>query len=322
VIVLIGILALLAGSRALWPLRAQGRQEIKEAAKKALKAFLAQPTQPGVKGQRIGVLTDSRITESSGLAAGRRNRDVLWTHNDSGDGPFLFAVDRKGNTLARLTVTGAQSVDWEDIAIGPGADGKPALYIGDIGDNGHKRTDTVVYRIAEPPVDMTRTKQEATSSTAEKFPYRFPDGPHDCETLMVHPHTGDIYLVTKESSGNSGVYAFPKPLRPGVTAVLKKLASVTFASSLLSGQWADKERLTTGGDIAPDARHLVIRTYLMAYEWDIAPRQSLAEAFKGKPAQTMLPLTRQGEAICYRADGKAWLISSEGANAPLFEIPR
>ena len=39
---------------------------------------------------------DRALVEVSGLAAGRRNPDVLWTHNDSGNGP-VFAIDQAGD---------------------------------------------------------------------------------------------------------------------------------------------------------------------------------------------------------------------------------
>ena len=38
-------------------------------------------------------IRDPRITESSGLAASRLHPGIYWTHNDSDDGPYLYAVD-------------------------------------------------------------------------------------------------------------------------------------------------------------------------------------------------------------------------------------
>src|SRR5207248_3297632 len=116
-------------------LRAEAQQSAHRAAQEAIQAFRKPNAAPP---RLLAKLADARITESSGLAASRTTPGVLWTHNDSGDGPYLFAIDRKGNTLARYRVPKADNVDWEDIAIATGADGKPILYIGDIGDN-HSR---------------------------------------------------------------------------------------------------------------------------------------------------------------------------------------
>src|SRR5437764_643295 len=41
-------------------------------------------------------LESREVTESSGIVASRRNPGLFWTHNDSGDGPFVYAFDRAG----------------------------------------------------------------------------------------------------------------------------------------------------------------------------------------------------------------------------------
>src|SRR5215813_6353086 len=98
-------------------------------------------------------LENQSIKESSGIAASRRNTGVFWTHNDSGDGPFIFAFDRQGKHRGVWRVIGAKAVDWEDMAIGPGSRrGRSYLYLGDIGDNSKKRDQITVYRVAEPQV--------------------------------------------------------------------------------------------------------------------------------------------------------------------------
>src|SRR5207245_3442426 len=60
-----------------------------------------------------------RLVESSGVAVSHAYPGVLWTHNDSGDGPYLYATDLRGTDRGALLVPGAQAIDWEDIALGP-----------------------------------------------------------------------------------------------------------------------------------------------------------------------------------------------------------
>ena len=48
-------------------------------------------------------LQASELTESSGIA---ELNGQLWTHNDSGDQPRLFAFDLSGQLLAQVTVSG------------------------------------------------------------------------------------------------------------------------------------------------------------------------------------------------------------------------
>src|SRR4030095_7791087 len=59
------------------------------------------------------------LKESSGLAISRTQPGVLWSHNDSGDGPNLSAIDGSGKLLGVFRGTGAMARDWEDIAAGP-----------------------------------------------------------------------------------------------------------------------------------------------------------------------------------------------------------
>src|ERR1044071_5094700 len=112
---------------------------------------------------RIAQIKDESINESSGLVASRTNKGAYWTHNDSGDGPFIYALDARGNSLGTYRVEGAHNRDWEDIAAGPGPQrNRSYLYIGDIGDNDSKRSEVVVYRVPEPqltPTDKSSTKK-------------------------------------------------------------------------------------------------------------------------------------------------------------------
>lgn len=290
------------------------------AQKEALKAFFQKGAVKASGARQIGTLSDKRINESSGLAYSRTTPGVLWTHNDSGDGPYIYAINLKGKTLARYTVSGASNSDWEAMSIGPGRGGKPAIYIGDVGDNGSNRDDAAIYRIPEPRVNIAKTKDELDTTVAEKFPYRFPDGARNCETVLVHPQTGKVFLITKMPDGVSGIYAFPMPLRPNERVTLKKLGTVSFPSGF-SGRLGEAERLISDGAFSPDGRRVILRNYLTAYEWTIAPNQSLQDALKGTRRQRTLPLLSQGEAICYRPDGKAVYITSENKNSPLYEVP-
>jgi hypothetical protein len=247
-------------------------------------------------------------------------KGVLWTHNDSGNKPEIFAINLKGELLARLTVSGANNNDWEAMGIGPGANGKPALYIGDVGDNNFDRTNTAIYRVPEPRINTTQRKFKGDTVLAERFPYRYPDGAHNCETMLVHPQTGAVYLVTKMPDGVSGIYQFPMPLRANETVTLKKLGTVTFKTAF-TGRIGDAEKQISDGAISPDGRRVILRNYLTAYEWDIAPNQSVADAMKKPRRQRIIPFVSQGEAICYRPDSKAVYITSENENSPLYEVP-
>ena len=270
---------------------------------------------------RLAELEDDAITESSGIVASRRNPDIFWTHNDSGDGPILYAFDRKGKNMGRWRVAGAQAVDWEDIAAGPGPQpGVSYLYIGDIGDNVSRRESITVYRVAEPSItshgdSSSRAVQQVTEE-AEAIRLKYPDGKHDAETLMVHPTTGDIYIITKSLRITSGVYKLKAPYSASVVNTLERLGEIS-VPNLAAG-------LITGGDISPDGRRVVLCDYLAAYE--VSLPANLADNFDQiwkQPMETIeLGQRRQGESVCYRLDGQAILATSEKQPTPLIEVKR
>jgi hypothetical protein len=266
---------------------------------------------------------DPRVDECSGLAVSARSGSYFFVHNDSGDGPFVYAIDRTGETLARFTVPGASALDWEDMARGRDPAGKPVLFLADIGDNPRLRTAVVLYRIPEPTVDRKWVREERRTEAATRFELRYPDGAHDAETLLVHPTTGEVFLVTKAREG-SRVYAAPDPLRPDTPNVLRKVADLRldrFPPTAGSARDLIGALLVTGGDFAPDGKHVVLRTYTDAHEWRI-PAAGLAAAFDTEPAHLPMPALRGGEAIAYARDGRSLLISNEALNAPVFELKR
>ena len=270
---------------------------------------------------QLARLKDPAITESSGIIASRTTPGVYWTHNDSGDGPFIYSFDRQGKSRGVWRVSGAAARDWEDIAAGPGPDrNRSYLYVGDIGDNDGQRTTIDVYRFVEPTIraeDVRSTKSKPQSTeTAEAIHLRYPDGKHDAETLLVHPVTGDLYVITKELWGKANVYKAAAPLDPSGTIKMVHLGGLNIPS-LLGG-------FVTGGDISPDGRRVALCDYLRGYEIVIGDRavRSFDAIWKEPIKVIALGQRKQGEAICYRLDGKALLSTSEGSHSPLIEIVR
>lgn len=269
------------------------------------------------RAREIAQVAVRGLTESSGLAASRSRPGVFWTHNDSGDEPWLYAFDRSGKNRGRVRVRGAKAFDWEALSLGPGP--KPQvdyLYIGEIGDNDRARKELLVYRVPEPPAGATQTE------TAETLRFTFPDGPHDAEALMVHPASGDLYIVTKARGMDSAtaVYKAAAPLKAGKAVALKHLTDVDLPDAspftLLVGR-------ISGGDISPDGKRVIVCDYFGAYEAVLPDGSGNFDAiWKARWNTLEVPGRRQGEAICYRHDGKAVLATSEGSPFPLIEAER
>jgi len=296
------------------------------------KAAGSMPVQPPVQTKRnktsgvyrapqvLGSIKSSAITESSGLVASRNSPGLYWTHNDSGDGPFIYAIDTNGQLRGVWRVRGAEAVDWEDIAAGPGpVAGKNYLYIGDIGDNSANRPEIVIYRVPEPLItnsDMQSTKSKPrTTEVADAIRLRFPDGKHDAETLLVHPKTGIIYILNKVPLANPSVYEARPPFTMSGINTMKRLGELK-VPSLFGG-------VLTGGDISPDGRRVALCDYFQGYELSLPDKsQNFDDIWHQRMEGFDLGKRKQGESIAYRLDGRALLATSEGRSSPLIEVLR
>lgn len=240
-------------------------------------------------------LDDTRLTESSGLAPSRRHAGLFYTHNDSGDTARFFAFTPGKAGVREIAVEGARNIDWEDMASAQ-VRGRSYLYFADVGDNSQKREFVTVYRIPEPDLNATKVKPDRT------YTLRYPDGAENCETLLIHPRTGEAFLVAKSTAEESGVYA-AGVLGDRVEIRLRRVGSIRIPVPV--GQ----ARLTTGGSVSPDGSSVIIRTYVAAYVWQA---RKFGDWYRNAPTLVPLALERQGESIAFSADGTAVLTTSEG----------
>jgi hypothetical protein len=230
-------------------------------------------------GRPLFAFTDRGIAESSGLVDTGR---VVYTVNDSGSAPVLYAVDpRTGDTTGRTTYTPDEVEDVE--ALAPGRAG--TVWVADVGDNRRSREHVSLYR-ARP----------GASTAAPRFNLVYPDGPRDAETLLSHPRSGRLFVVSKTVFGGT-VYVVPVGTRPGSTVTMRRFAQVP--------------GLITDGAFLPDGRHVVLRSYATATVF----------TFPGfEPRGTFdLPEQRQGEAVSVGPRGRV-LLSSEGVGAEVLRV--
>ena len=263
---------------------------------------LCGPLRVGVAGRVDG----AGPVELSGLVLSRRQSQVLWTHNDSGDGARVFAIALNGGLLGDIAVTGAENIDWEDVAIGPSAGSGDALYIGDIGDNAGMRPTVTVYRVPEP-----RLGGGVPTATApvQRLTLRYPDGPHDAEALLVDPaRRGALVMVTKAFDASAGVYVADTASTGAVTTMRR-------AGTLSLGVG----EAITAGDVSADGATIVLRSYGRAFVWSRRGGESIAAALGRPPctAQAQLAAEGQGEALGLTRDGRAFYTVAEGSRPAL-----
>ncbi|MFN8027225.1 MAG: PE-PGRS family protein [Acidimicrobiia bacterium] len=257
-----------------------------------------------------GPVANASIDEASGIAASRLVDDVYWVHNDSGNPAEVYAVGANGANLGTDAVSGANNVDWEDIAVGPGpTPNVPFLYLADIGDNTKTRATVDVYRMLEPTVNPAAPT--GGTLTAEKLTFTYPDGAHDAEAFMVDPISGQLYIVTKAPS-SAQVFRAPVNLPAGSTTVLTQVATIGFG--FLPG-------LVTGADITPQGDTVALRTYTHVLMYQRPKDQPLEAAFSQQvclgatPGLGTAPTQElQGEAIGFTRSGKGYVTIAEGTN--------
>ena len=255
--------------------------------------------------ESVAELTSSPVRESSGLAQSRTRDGVWFTHNDKGDEPTIYAFDLNGKYIEAHDVKNASHFDWEDIAAAPCPDRGDCLYIGDIGDNDKSRAGIVVYVVREP--------EEGKSTKAiETWAGVYPDGPWDAETLMVHPCTGRVHVITKDGDGDSRIYRFPA--FPG-----KETSTLEHVGTVHIDGLEQTARQVTGGDFDVDGDRVVIRTGNSIREWLVDPEAPNGH-WNDPPTDISGAAEFQGEGITYSLDG-GLVTTSEGDPMTIGVVP-
>lgn len=247
-------------------------------------------------------LLPTDLPESSGVAVSRTHPDVIWTHNDSGSQPELFALTGRGELIAAVHPAGGEMEDWEDLALAACGAGD-CLYIGDIGDNNAERSEITVYRILEP------APGQDSAAVSQAFTMRYPDGPQDSEGLFVLPGE-QLHIVTKGGHGSIGIYRYPGSLADarGTAEALE----MELVRSLSNGVVPISDRVT-GAAASADGKWVALRTYTtaMLYSAD----ELLGSGPAPSPATIDLRMLSeaQGEAVAFGPEGSLVLTSEGGA---------
>lgn len=270
-----------------------------------------------------GRIEDAGLNESSGLVASQRDPDLLWSHNDSGGEPVLFALSTNGGSRGRVRVAGVANTDWEDLA-GFEWNGRNWLLIADVGDNAGRRTDCMLHIIAEPnPADLN-PDIELTVPVAWSLPVRYADGiARDCESVAVDVAEGVVYLLTKRERP-AGLYRLPllpDPARSSPKA--EHVADVTHIPqpdalramlNLPTGRWSGQP---VAMDFARDGSAAAVLTYVSVLIFPRQAGETWPEALTREPAHLLPFLLPQAEAVCFSADGRSLFVSTEGQHGPL-----
>lgn len=250
---------------------------------------------PGCRLDGPPVALPEVLDETSGLAVGIRDPSRIWTHNDSGHEPHIYALDAAGTLHATVEVD-QRNRDWEDMDRGRCGAGS-CLYLADTGDNQERHARVALYRLPEPDGRVGGT------TGADRFLMRFPDGPRDVEAMYVLPGER-IFFVTKGRNHPITLYRYPPPLRPDTVVTLETV-------QVMSNGAVAPPRYVTGASATLDGSTVVIRTYETLEFFTVTGNDELRPLEDGRVNLRTLR-EPQGEAVAFLPDGRLVLSSESG----------
>lgn len=245
----------------------------------------------------------SLVKETSGIIF---FRDKIWTHNDSGGKPELYAIDTaSGEIVQTIRLAGAENVDWEDIA-----QDVHHIYIGDFGNNRGNRKDLQIYQLpkqnipdaGDADIDNYRIIRFSYGDQ-QSFDKRMNHHDFDCEAMVAARDS--IFLFSKNwADQQTRLYALPA--KAGVYEVFPM-------------EVFDAGGLVTGAGLSPDGRQLALIGYIdfESFIWLFRDYGGI-NFFSGKHLRVNMPdmVFLQTEGICFVSEDRLLISCEESAEFP------
>lgn len=160
------------------------------------------------------------LAEVSGMQYSKSMPDNVWVHNDENDASRQVRLINlaTGNEIGSYTPSGPNRKDPEAIRLRP-TDGM--LVLADIGDNDNNRSSRRLFFTPEP---TSAGAKGTIPSTLIRINYPF--GARNAETLLIHPTSGEIFIVTKETKRARIVTFGTAPTDNMTGTLVKKLTDI------------------------------------------------------------------------------------------------
>jgi hypothetical protein len=268
-----------------------------------------------------GHIDDRRVVEASGLARSHLVRDRLWTINDGGSEPRLFAIGANGKKHGTVILRDGSNVDWEDLASFE-HDGKAWLLIADIGDNEGKRRFCTLYIVEEPALARGQSVR-----AARKIHFAYPDGPLDAESVAVDVDNGEVLILVKRTVParlyRLALFADAEDGRQ-IADLLGDVASIpqpdqaTLDNALIEQSWHWQP---TAMDISRDGRTAGILTYAGLYLFERQGGSTWFEALQNLPQSLSLGDVLLAESFAFGDDDELF-VTVEGHSPALYRRSR
>ncbi len=263
--------------------------------------------------QAVGQIESKKLDETSGLAMSTQDSDLIWAIND--DGPAaLYAMDTKGNKRGVVRIRDAENIDWED-ADAFEWQGQAYLLVADTGDNESRRPFVTLYIVEEPSPKDDRV------DIAWRIDFRYPNGPHDTESVAVDPVNGEILVLTKR---DVPAQLYSLPLRSDDDDVLMA-TPVTTMSTLPQPTPFDLANAAHAGwawqptAMSVSAGGALILTYEGVYFYQRPQGARWVDVFGIRPMGVSTDPYRDAESLTFGAGDDAYM-TLEGQHPPLLHI--
>jgi len=264
------------------------------------------------------ILENPAIDESSGLAASSRYKNTLWTHNDSGNTPSIYAMDFKGGNLGSFFLDDVSNRDWEDMASFRWQQ-QDYLLLADSGDNYQMYLSSYLYIFREPEIKSLSSKGQYVEANGDSrspewsLEFTYEGGNlYDVEAVAVDIQEKKVILLTKRTKV---VHVFELPLFPmqenyqeGSVLIAKKIAELTYLKN------------PTAMDISRNGNKAAILSYGRVYLFTKTARQSWAQSLKKVQKVVQYSGLYQPEAMCFADQEQGLFITSEKLPAKMLAI--
>lgn len=233
------------------------------------------------------------VKETSGLFF---HNGRLWTHNDSGGKPILYALDTTTfEVVQRITLDKVKNKDWEDVC----TDGEN-VFVGDFGNNKGNRKDLRIYMF--PLADISQGGDAVL--TVDSITFRFADQTDfskrkvhdfDCESFFASDK--NLYLFSKGwETGTTRLYRLPKT--PG-----------DYVAEVVNG--FDSQGLLTGADYDRENHVLVlvgyVKTIWKPFMYLIFDFDENGERLSNRRFEMPHLAGAQTEGVCFFDNGRCYL---------------
>ena len=234
------------------------------------------------------------VKETSGIFF---HNGRLWTHNDSGNKPVLYALDTTTfQIVQRITLAHVKNTDWEDVC----TDGK-SVFVGDIGNNKGNRKNLKIFTFPLSSIpdegDVTVEVDSINFRFGDQTDFKHKKHRHDYDCESMFATDSNLYLFSKGwATGTTRLYRLPKT--PG-----------NHVAEVVNG--FDSQGLITGADFDKENHILAVVGYVkniwkpfmyLIYDFDEAGVQLDNRRFEMPqltPAQT--------EGICFFGNGRCYV---------------